>query len=72
MKALRTFKQQGMNPKADVAIHKGAIVTVDGEPTRTAREDALAMIILRLNATSNQLRKDLQLERERDIVDSNN
>ena len=45
-----TFKQQAWNEQLDIVIGKNGMVSVDGMEVSTARENALANIILRLNA----------------------
>jgi len=50
METLRTWKQQAWNPQLDVTLLRGAIVEVGGVPVTGDREQALANIIMRLNA----------------------
>lgn len=58
---LHRFKQQTWDEKQlDVTIHDGMIVAVDGIPVNTDREQALANILLRLNAGMSWLQKDIE------------
>jgi hypothetical protein len=47
---IKTFQQEPWHKVPDVSIHEGAIISMDGLETQTDREQALAWIILRLNA----------------------
>lgn len=58
---LHRFKQETWDKdQLDVTIHEGAIVAVDGVEVHTSREQALANIILRLNAGMLWLKADIE------------
>ena len=59
MKALRTFTQEPWHEQHTVVINEGAIVTIDGLGTTGRIEQALAWVILRLNAETIQLRRHI-------------
>lgn len=61
---LKTFEQEAWNPQMSVEIHTDGVVTLDGTEL-SPREQALANIILRLNAGMNWWKKDLENEREK-------
>lgn len=49
---LHRYNQQAWNPQHTVAIHKNGVVSVDGIPVATEREQAIANILLRMNANN--------------------
>jgi hypothetical protein len=61
-KIIKTFEQQTWHPQMSVNIHKDSSVTIDGIAL-SVREQALANIILRLNAGMEILRKNLEDEK---------
>lgn len=61
-KIIKTFEQQTWHPQMSVNIHKDSSVTIDGI-VLSVREQALANIILRLNAGMEILRKNLEDEK---------
>lgn len=64
-KIIKTFEQQTWHPQMSVNIHKDSSVTIDGAggTLLSVREQALANIILRLNAGMEILRKNLEDEK---------
>ena len=48
---MKIFKQQSWNEQLDVVIGDNGIVSVDGIDVSSVRENALANIVLRLNAS---------------------
>ena len=71
-KIIKTFEQQAWDIQMSVNIHDDNSVTIDGI-VLSVREQALANIILRLNAGMEILRKDLEnvkkdLENEKEKV----
>lgn len=60
MKTLKTFNQEAWHEQHPVSINTGAIVTVDGVEVNTPREQALAWILLRLNAQVIGLQRQLE------------
>lgn len=71
-KIIKTFEQQTWDSQMSVNIHKDNSVTIDGSEL-SIREQALANIILRLNAGMEILKKDLEnvkkdLENEKEKV----
>jgi hypothetical protein len=61
-KVIKTFEQQAWDIQMSVNIHKDSSVTIDGI-VLSVREQALANIILRLNAGMEILRKNLEDEK---------
>jgi len=61
-KVIKTFEQQAWDIQMSVNIHKDSSVTIDGL-VLSVREQALANIILRLNAGMEILRKNLEDEK---------
>jgi len=61
---LKKFEQEAWHPQVSVEIHTDGVVTLDGTELNP-REQALANIVLRLNAGMNWLKRDLEDEREK-------
>jgi hypothetical protein len=64
MSALHTYEQEKWHEQHPVAIHKGAIVSVDGIEVSTQREQALSWIILRLHAQGLILKNEIKKMKE--------
>jgi uncharacterized protein YpuA (DUF1002 family) len=75
---IREFKQLHTSlPNLHVTIHKGAIVKVANSPVNTSREQALAWIILRLNAQSQIYQQENitlkeELKKTKEMLDKTN